>query len=124
MANEITFQAGLAVFKAATMHKPDGFIIDPITVTWTGTVLSKGYMSVGTTEETIPLGDITTPCIAMFWNKNATNFVELRNSLAGTVFARLRPSHIPAIIPLTPTAAPTAQADTAACIMEFFVLQL
>jgi hypothetical protein len=45
--------------------------------------------NVGTSEEAINLGDVTAPGWALFVNRDATNYVELRVASGGAKFAKL-----------------------------------
>jgi hypothetical protein len=76
MANEIT--AGGSLVFAKTTSAGRLAITDRITMT--GDQYVQKTQSVGTTEETIDKGDITTIGYCLFKNLDATNYVELASS--------------------------------------------
>ena len=84
---------------------------------------TKYKQNIGTAEEAVELGEITSPGYAVFINRDATNFIELRVSTGGAKFAKLKPNGGFAIVYLGSGAqVPYAIADTAACQMEVFVI--
>lgn len=83
----------------------------------------KGKVSVGTTEEAIPIGELTGLGWAAFRNLDPTNFVEIRTATAGTKIAKLLSDGGFALFYFgSGITAPFWIADTAACQCEFFIL--
>jgi hypothetical protein len=82
---------------------------------------TKAKQSIGTSEEAIVLGGVTSPRWFMAVNRDDTNYVELKVATSGAIFARLYPGAC-CIVPLGSGAqAPYAIANTAACLLEYFV---
>ncbi len=51
----------------------------------------KAKQAIGITEEAINLGEVTSPGMAYFINRDSTNYVELKVGAAGAIFAKLLP---------------------------------
>lgn len=83
----------------------------------TGTGVFVQAVDVGTSAETLAFADITTPHVVIIWNLDGTNFVEFGVDDTGTqqTIGKLMPGGLPAIIPWSPGALLSLQADTAAC---------
>ena len=81
----------------------------------------KGKQAIGTSEEAITLGEVTSPGWAIFINRDETNFINLKVATGGAIFAKLKAGEF-AILRLGSGAqAPYAIADTAACQLEYFI---
>lgn len=91
--------------------------------TLTGTVFADTTVSVGTSAEAIPLGEITGPHWAFLMNRDATNFVRVRNGSTGADLIKLKALEF-ALFPFYDSAVPFWIADTAACICRALVFQL
>lgn len=124
MANEIYAAATLKCTKGTY---PAAFSSGGASVarrfTMTGTNQSLGIASIGTaTHEAIPVADIGTPGYAFFHNLDATNYVEIGSDTAGTFrpFAKLKAGQF-CLVPLS--IAPYAKANTAACDLEYAVIE-
>lgn len=76
---------------------------------------TKYSKSVGTVEEAINLGEVTSPGFCAIRNYDATNFVEVLTGTGGTRIGRVPP--LTTVLFHFPTAAtaPYVIADTAAC---------
>lgn len=82
----------------------------------------QGFQNVGTSEEAINLGDVSTLGWALFINRDTTNFISLKTATGGTVFAKLPPKGGCALFHFgSGVTAPWAVADTAACNMEYLI---
>ena len=81
----------------------------------------KHKQSIGTSEEAITLGEVTSPGWAIFINRDPTNFIELRVATAGAKFAKLKPGEFAVLRLGSGAQAPFAIADTAACQMEYLI---
>jgi hypothetical protein len=118
MANEVMLQALLRCAKGGAVS---GISFGPATFTMSGNAVQEGVQVVGTTEEALILGDVTSPGWLFLRNLDPTNFVTMRAIVTGTPFLRLPPSGIAGPIYLV-AAAPTLQADTAPCLVEYLLL--
>jgi hypothetical protein len=81
----------------------------------------KQKISVGTSEEAIPLGEVTSPGWAIFINRDTTNFINLKVATSGAIFAKLLAGEFALLRLGSGAQAPYAIADTAACKMEYFI---
>jgi len=90
------------------------------------TIGTKKYVklkqNIGTSEEAIKLGEVTSLGYACFVNRDPTNYIELRVGTGGSKFATLKPNGGFAIVYLGSDAqVPYAIANTAACQMALFI---
>lgn len=120
MANEITLAATLS-------YEDSEDSSELLTLTdILASVASKKYIkhkqNIGITEEAITLGEVTAPGWALFINRDETNFIELRVATSGAKFAKLLPGEFALLRLGSGATAPFAIADTAACQMEFFLI--
>jgi hypothetical protein len=119
MANEITINLKMSVANGFLTQR-----MDPGTLfaDMSGTAAAGGAQDIGTTGETITVGDVATAGYAYFRNCGPTNFVELGTGTAGSfvAFAKLKAGEA-AIIRLG-TNAPTARANTAAVKLQYLIL--
>ena len=116
MANEIsvTTTVTLANGTLVASFAPAAFTIDQ-----TDAKVSNQVLDIGTTEENVSFGDITTGGQLCIQNHDATNFVEVYPSdSTGDAFAKLLAGEV-AIIPLQSGVTVTAKADTATCEVQF-----
>lgn len=84
----------------------------------------KAKQSIGfAAEEAINLGEVTAPGWAFFINRDTTNFIELRVATSGAKFAKLLAGEPAGPFRLGSGAqAPYAIADTAACVLEYMII--
>lgn len=120
MANEITVNASLAYSDDESADLTLS-IVDLL-----ATISTKKFawnkQNIGTAEEAINLGEATSPGWAIFINRDATNFISLKVGTGGAIFAKLKPGE-PALLRLGSGAqVPYAIADTAACQLEYLIL--
>lgn len=121
MANEITVTAELRVAKGG---RQEGLPFGPGTFTFTGAKMNHGVQSIGTSEEPLQLAEVTAGGWIMFRNTDATNFVSVRAASGQTPLVKMPPGAPAGPFVLHPSAtAPTLQADTAACLVEYLVLE-
>jgi hypothetical protein len=78
--------------------------------------------TIGTSEEAIVLGEISSPGWAFFINRDSTNYIELKVASSGAIFAKLHPGRIAMLYLGSGGQAPYAVANTAACILEFLIV--
>ena len=115
MANELTVTVSTAYTKgevdipSRTTRK---------TVTVTGNVLIEGVQSIGTSEETLALGEVATNLAGYIEliNTDGTNYVEIGNS-TGAYQIKLKAGE-PAVFRLDGWAAIYAKANTAAVLLQ------
>lgn len=81
----------------------------------------KNIQTIGTSEEAIGLGEITTPGWAIFKNLDASNFIELRVATGGAKFAKLKPGEIALLRLGSGAQVPYAISDTASCKLAYIV---
>lgn len=77
--------------------------------------------TIGTTEESLNLGDVSSPGFCILVNLDSTNFVELRPGSAKDDMIKLKPGEV-AMFRLA-TSTPYAIADTGACRVQFIVFE-
>lgn len=73
MANELSLSINLSFLKSGA--SVSGNISDQVTVS--GTKYTRVVQAVGTSDETMELGDITTPGYIMLTNLDATNYIQI-----------------------------------------------
>ena len=79
-----------------------------------------GVISVATTATVIPVGGVTAPHLAGFYNDDSTNFVKIRNGSSGADVLRI-PAGKKICVLLEPTGTYYAIADTAACLLHYVI---
>lgn len=119
MSNEFTINGNLAYADTENADKSLG-IVDLV-----ASIASKKFSNmkynVGTSEEAIPLGECSAPGWALFINRDATNYIELRVSSGGAKFAKLLAGEFCLLRLGSGATVPYAIADTAACQMEYLL---
>jgi len=84
---------------------------------------APGFVNIGTSEETVSFGDITTPGYVFIRNLDDTNYVTLGPDSTGMVAAiKLKAGEV-ALFRTDDSATWKAQANTAACDLSFYVLE-
>lgn len=78
--------------------------------------------TIGTSEEAIVLGEITSPGWAFFKNVDPTNFINLKVATGGAIFAKLLPGEVAMLRLGSGAQAPFAIADTAPCALEYMLV--
>lgn len=100
---------------------------DKILTTQTGTGVFDTERTIATSETTVALTGLTTPKIAIIWNLDPSNFVQLAYATAAYgQGSKLYPSGtgIPNILTLEPALTTLyLKADTAACKVRIIVLE-
>lgn len=88
-----------------------------------GALVYDAVHDIGTTEESITaFGDIANEGICVLYNLDTTNFVQVGKATT-SYFAKLKPSHIPAIFNMNPATDLFLKADTAACKVRVMVFE-
>lgn len=121
MANEISVTAKLVVTNGGFRQTFDTGTLrrDQTAVGAHGPILS-----IGTSEEVISAGDVTTLGYVCFRNLDATNYVDIGPESGGALVGliRLEPSDV-ALFRLKPGVTIRAQANTAAVKVQMLLLQ-
>lgn len=121
MADEITVTIKLAATKGTVVVPPYS---DTFEADW-ATARSDGMVqSIGTTHEALSIGaDIATPGVLRLKNQDAINYIEVGRDVTGTFvpLIKLKPGETQ-LIRLAASAPPYAKANTAACDLEWLVL--
>lgn len=120
MADEITVSGSLGAIKG-TISKSPGLAVVGLTPDMSGDQVHSTYQSVGTSEEAVALGDFSTGGWMMLVNRDGTNFITVKGSSGATAFAKMLPGEF--VLMRCIAAAPYVQADTAACLMEIFIVE-
>lgn len=121
MANELQVSVGMRFIKGSTNVQLN-FLNQLFTVS--GTDYVEGTQSIGTSEEALNLGDCAAGGYLIIKNTDPTNFVTLRAGTGVVDTIKLKPGRV-ACFPLDPTdaSAPYLIADTAACVVQYLVVE-
>ena len=118
MADELTLNASMVFDDGDSVISID--LVD-LQVSPTTVRPVRLQQSIGTSEEAINLGDISTPRWCFLKNLDATNYVEIKVATGGAIFAKLLPGEA-CLLPLGSGAtAPYAIANTAACVLDILI---
>lgn len=131
MANEFSLdwsisfaKAGVTVPSGSNVSSPLSVVFPPTQFTVAGSTFVAGDVSVLTSETTIPLGGVTSPHWAYFWNLDATDYLQIRPGIGLTALCRLYPGE-GSPIPLDPSiTALKAIANTATVLLRYMILPL
>lgn len=127
MANEITLSGSLSYedSEGTELSLSMANVIKSVATK----LINRLKQNIGTAEEAIKLGEVSSLGYALFINRDETNFIELRVSTGGAKFAKLDPDTAGngtggfALLKLGSGAqVPYAIADTAACQMDIFII--
>ena len=118
MANELTLTANLK-FEKSTKSAEAGKAGLQIDVAG-GDYIAK-TQSVGTSQEAIVIGEITTPGYMFIRNLDGTNYVEIRDGSSGADVVKVRAGGV-ALFELA-TATPFAIANTSAVEIEYTIIE-
>jgi len=123
MANEITTNLRVQLANGSLLSD---FNPGRIQINQTGQGKFESVRLIATSETSVALTGITTPCVAIFYNLDATNYVEYDTVTAPTEYlGKLFPSGIPNILTLNTTRTTIYfKANTAACNVQIVVLEL
>lgn len=116
MANEISVSFSISLTKGgATTRKSFSGTFDQ-----TGTGYVQGIQAIGTSEEAIALGDVTTPGWFYIKNLDATNYVTIGETVNNDII-KLKAGE--ATVGRFGITAPYAIANTATCNIEYLIMQ-
>jgi len=85
--------------------------------------IADATQNIGTSEEAVSIGDITTEGILVIQNNDATNFVSLYGANGETAFAKIKPGDPPFIYRIHPDSTLYAKADTGACQISYTLIE-
>ena len=117
MADEIKADVALQVAKGSFLWSR---ALSGIAATMTGNAFAGGVVSVGTVAEALALGDVATPGWVLIYNLDATNYVEVGED-ADAPFIKLKAGEF--AIFRAAAATIEAKAHTAACLVEYFIIE-
>ena len=120
MSKEITV-AGRLVFDDGKTRV--AFHKGAIEIDSSGKQVIHHVQSIGTSEGALDLGDFTSLGVAMFYNRDAKNFVEIRPAAGVADFLKLKPGEFAGPMRLASDAAPRAIANTAAVELEYIIIE-
>lgn len=121
MASEITQSYSLSFFKAAAMIQSVSRSLSSHSIDWSGTKWIHHIASVATSATALGLGNVTTPHWAFFYNLDTSNYLTIRNGSSGADVLELRPGQS-FVCSLYRSIVPYAVANTAACLLEYLIL--
>jgi len=119
MANELNINSSI--------QYDDGDVADSLdqsdlSVTLTTLKFTKVVQSIGTSDEAIQLGEVTSPGYIFVKNLDTTNYIELKNAVSGTKFCKVAPGCCAGPFQFSSNVtAPAAIANTAACKCVFLI---
>lgn len=119
MANELTLNASMVY--ADSEDTDLSLAIVDLLATVSSKLPIQRKQNIGTSEEAISLGETTAPGWALFLNRDATNFINLKVATSGAIFAKLKPGEFCLLRLGSGAQAPYAISDTAACQLEYFI---
>jgi len=119
MADEATIFASVRFVKGSTVVELGA---DNLQVDVSGNQFAWQRQSVGTSEEAIDIGEVSTGGYFCAINRDPTNFVSIRQATGGTDFIRLNAGEVCCFRIHASSVAPFWIADTAVCQVEFLLL--
>lgn len=99
-----------------------GINLNPVTSTQGAPAIAHGVVTIGTSEETLSIGDVAAGGLFVFKNRGPTNFVEIGPDNGGTLlpFVKCAADKFGQIPGLSSTTI-KAKADTAPCVLEYWL---
>lgn len=121
MADEITVNYRISVINGTFR---DTFQPPQQKITQSAIGLASGVAAVGTTEEAVPIGDLSTEGIAVVQNLDATNFITIGSYVAATYYPviKVKPGEI-MHYRFDPTVTHYWKADTASCNVQYRIYE-
>ena len=118
MANEITFSMSL---KFKDGDETLDVVFNNLSIDVSGEPRIHNKQTVGTSEEALLLGDVSTGGVLVVANRDSTNFVELRSGTGATNNIKIKAGEAWAFRTSDDAAAPYAIADTASVQLEYWL---
>ena len=116
MSREFTINGSLAY------EDSEGTELSLQVVDLIASITTKSYSqfkkNIGTAEEALPLAEVANPGWCVLINRDETNFVNIRVSTGGAIFAKLKPGEFCLLRLGSGAAVPYAIADTDECQVE------
>jgi len=121
MANEITLKFSL---QAENGFLKESVNIGQLQIDQAAVGMAGGAQSIGTSEEVVGFGDVSTEGLLYLRNLDDTNYVEFGPEDTGAMvpIGKLEPGEF-AVFRLKPSVVLRAQADTAACLLQVLLLE-
>lgn len=120
MSAEIQVSLSLVARKGGTLA---GLDLGALSITWTGNNSLHNRQTVGTVEEALVLGDCGAGGFLIMVNRSASNYVKVRPSSGVADLVRLRAGEGACFRLDAGATAPFVIADTAACELEYVLLE-
>jgi hypothetical protein len=122
MANEI--ELGVS-FSYAKNDAEFELVLSGLLATVTGNACIRHVQSIGTTEEALDLGGLAAPLgWSAFRNLDPTNYLEVRSGTgAGNDIIKIPPLKFAVFHWGSDVTAPFAIANTAACLLDYFIAE-
>ena len=122
MANEFTLTVRGKYDNSGTYVTFPDSAAQQISITVAGTRYLANRQSVGTTEEALELGDLSTGGYLIGVNRDATNYMEIRSGTGATDLIRLNAGEVCCFRVSGDATAPYVIANTAAVEFEYLLL--
>lgn len=124
MSQEVTVQASLSFTKGSVSQK--NLSITGLRADVAGTNFVQQTQTIPTTAggTAIKLGSLASVGWFFIKNNDPTNFVEILNAVSGAVLLKLLPGEFACGRFHTTVTAPAALADTAACQIEYLIVEI
>ena len=121
MANEITLKFSL---QAENGFLKQSVNIGQLQVDQAAAGMAGGAQEIGTSEEIVDFGDVSTEGLLFLRNLDDTNYIEFGPEDTGAMVAvgKLEPGEF-AFFRVKPSVVLRAQADTAACLLQVLLLE-
>lgn len=120
MAEQITANATLQY--QDSVDTTDSMQINDLSVDVASEKFVHAKQTIGTSEESLVIGETTSPGWFFAINRDSTNFIELRVGTGGAKFAKLLPGEFCFLRLGSGAQVPYAIADTAAAALEYLVI--
>lgn len=120
MANELTINASL-VYSDTEGTKAALSLVDKV-VNVTTKLVAGIKQNVGTSEEALKLGDLSSLGFVLLINRDLTNYIELKTATSGTVIAKMFPGECCMFRFGSGITAPFVVANTATCQMDILLI--
>lgn len=121
MANEITLKFSL---QAENGFLKQSVNIGQLQIDQAAAGMAGGAQEIGTSEEVVDFGDVSTEGLLFLRNLDDTNYIEFGPEDTGAMVAvgKLEPGEF-AFFRVKPSVVLRAQADTAACLLQVLLLE-
>ena len=121
MANEITLKFSLQVENGFLKQSVN---IGQLQVDQAAAGMAGGAQEIGTSEEVVDFGDVSTEGLLFLRNLDDTNYIEFGPEDTGAMVAvgKLEPGEF-AFFRVKPSVVLRAQADAAACLLQVLLLE-